>query len=376
MLVGEPIRILHVLGALNRGGAETMIMNIYRSIDRDVIQFDFMIHTEDECAFNEEIRQLGGRIFSTRKYKISNHALYKRDWAHFFENHDYKIVHGHMRSTAAIYLGIAKKKGAVTISHSHNTSNGTGLSAFAKQCLQYPIRWKSDYFISCSQIAGEWLFGKSMANSDRHFILKNAIELDRFVYNHEARQRVRKELGIDDDVMVIGHVGRFHEQKNHSFILEIFSAIVQKEPKSLLLFVGDGELRGFITNQIHKLGLERKVIMTGVRSDVPDLLQAMDIFLFPSKYEGLGMAIIEAQAAGLPCIISDQIPEEVHVTDLVTSISLTDDASIWRDAILTAVNPDKRTAPYKALKDAGYDIKQTAEWLQSFYKKIFINSKR
>ncbi|SJZ87871.1 glycosyltransferase family 1 protein [Garciella nitratireducens] len=363
----EPIRVLHVFGRLDTGGAETMIMNVYRNIDRSKVQFDFIVHTKEKCDFDGEVKHLGGKIHRIQQYIGRNHFQYKKAWHNFFRQHpEYNIIHGHMRSTAAIYLKIAKQYGLTTIAHSHSTSSGSGFSAIAKNILQYPIRYISDYFFACSENAGKWLFGKQILRSNKFFIVKNTIDSKSFVFNKLVRLKKRKEFNIEDK-FVIGHIGRFSYPKNHMFLLDIFKEIHKENENAILMLVGDGELRQQIERKIIDLNLLDNVIFTGVRSDVPELLQAMDVFVFPSLYEGLGIVTIEAQAAGVPCIVADTIPKEAYVTDLIKPICLKESAIIWAENILKYTNKFKRRNTYEEIKNSGYDILETTKWLQDFY---------
>lgn len=365
--MSNPVRVLQVFAEMNRGGAETMIMNLYRNIDRSKIQFDFIVHTEDKCAFDDEIYKLGGKIFRVPAYKGTNHLPYLKNWEHFFKKHpEYKIIHGHVRSTASIYLKTAKKCGLITIAHSHSTSSGNGLSAIAKNVLQFPIRHVADYFFACTKTAGEWLFGKKTCKKENFHILKNAIDAKKFVFNNVVRNRVRKELRIADK-FVIGHVGRFHSSKNHEFLIDIFKKVHETNDNAILLLVGEGDLQDTIRKRVYNLGLDNNVIFTGVRSDIPELFQAMDMFVFPSLYEGLGIVLIEAQASGLPCVIANTIPEEALITDNVKQVSLTESPKVWTEAILKRMDSYERKSTYAKIKDSGYDIEESHMWLQEFY---------
>lgn len=369
--MAEPIRILHVFGALDRGGAETMIMNLYRKIDRRKIQFDFIIHTNKNCDFNDEIKLLGGRIYHIPRYKGTNHFQYTKAWHIFFkDNPEYKIIHGHVRSTASIYLKIAKEYDLITISHSHNTSSGIGISSIVKKILQYPIRYTADYLFACSKPAGEWLFGKRACQKDNFIILNNAIDAEKFVFNEFVREGMKKSLDIDNDKFVVGHIGRFHPQKNHNFIVDIFKQVYDQDNKAVLLLVGDGDLRTKIEKKVMDLGLADNVVFTGVRSDIPELMQVMDIFLFPSLYEGLGIVAIEAQAAGLKCIVADTLPNEAFVTDLIQKIPLNKNAQDWANTVLKTKNYTKRNT-YNEIESKGFVITDTADTLQSFYKTLY-----
>jgi glycosyltransferase involved in cell wall biosynthesis len=366
-MMPEPIRVLQVFAQMNRGGAETMIMHLYRHIDRNKIQFDFIVHTEEKCAFDDEIEQLGGRIYRIPRYSGKNHFIYKRAWRDFFIKYpEYKIIHGHVRSTASIYLGIAKRYGLITIAHSHNTSSGKGFSAIAKNILQHSIRYTADYLFACSRLAGEWLFGEKACMSEKFFILNNAIEAKKFIFNVNIRAKKRKEFQIEDK-FVIGHIGRFHTQKNHKFLIDIFEKVHDRNKNAVLLLIGDGELRNLIAKKVDALGLTGSVIFTGIRSDIPELLQAMDIFVFPSLYEGLPVTLVEAQAAGLKIIAADTITEEIKLTNLVDFVQLTDSTSYWAEKVLQYTYGYERTNAYSEICKAGYDVKENAKWLEEFY---------
>lgn len=365
----EPKRVLHVLGRLDRGGAETLVMNLYRNIDRNKVQFDFVIHTTDKCDYNDEIKSLGGRIYSLPTYTGKNHLQYKKSWNRLFIDHpEYNIIHGHVRSTASIYLKVAKKNGLITIAHSHNTSSGIGFAAIVKYILQYKIRYTADFLFACSKNAGVWLFGKRACKKSNFYILNNAIDTEIFTFNEEIRLEKRNEFEISDK-FVIGHVGRFHTQKNHGFIIDIFKEVYDENKNTVLMLVGDGDLRHLIEEKVNKLGLIDNIIITGVRSDIPELYQAMDLFLFPSLYEGLGMVAIEAQASGLPCIIANTIPEEVYITSLVETLSLKDSANLWAKHVLNYTNGYNRLNMELEIKNARYDIKEIGLRMEQFYIK-------
>lgn len=365
----EPIRVLQVFAQMNRGGAETMIMNLYRNIDREKIQFDFIVHTNEKCAYDDEIVQLGGKIFRVPVYKGKNHLHYKKSWHMFFKEHpEYKIIHGHVRSTAAIYLKIANKYNRITIAHSHSTSSGSGISAVVKNIMQYPIRNTADYLFACSKSAGEWLYGKKACKKDNFYILNNAIDAKKFTFNQDVSNKVRKEFQLEGK-FVVGHVGRFNTPKNHSFLIDIFKVITDKNENSVLMLVGDGDMRKSIEKKVRDLELTDKVIFTGVRSDVPDLLQAINVFMFPSLYEGLGIAVIEAQAAGLPCIVANTVPKEVDITDLVRFLPLSKTSVEWANEILK-YKSEIRYNTFNEIRNANFDIEKNAKILLKSYINI------
>lgn len=364
----KPIRVLQVFGRMDRGGAETMIMNLYRNIDRSKVQFDFLVHTDDQCDYDGEIRKLGGNIYHIVRYTGKNHLLYIKKWHDFLESHpEFKIVHGHMRSTASIYLKIAKRYGLFTIAHSHSiASRGNTIERLIKNIMQIPVRFSADYFLACSNEAGKWLFGEKITSKDNYKVLKNAIDVKNYTFDEDKRSEMRKLLGVEDG-FVVGHVGSFTHPKNHKFLLNVFNEIQKQYQASLLLLIGEGELRAEIEKQISDLGLQEKVLLTGTISNVNEYLQAMDVFVFPSIFEGIGLATIEAQAAGLPCIVSDRIPREAFITDLIKSLPLNQNVGVWAQAILEIKNGFKRKDTSNEIYKAGYDVERNTRWLERFY---------
>ena len=279
------IRILHILGGLERGGAETMIMNLYRNIDRETVQFDFVIHTQEKQAYYEEILALGGRIYHFPAFDGKNLFLLKKLWNNFFKDHpEYKILHSHVRSYASIYFRIAKKYGLKLIIHSHSTSNGKGFISAVKHILQLPLRFQADYLMACSTESGKWLYGKKFYKKSNYRFIPNGIDMDQYDYSETTATAYRENLGLKDK-FVLGHVGRFHEAKNHAFLLDVFAGVCEQRSDAMLLLVGDGDIREKIESKIQRLGLENRVVMTGSRDDVSKLLQAMDVFVFPSLWE-------------------------------------------------------------------------------------------
>src|SRR5699024_580171 len=271
----KPIRILQVFSRMDRGGAETMIMELYRNINRSKIQFDFVVHTTDKCSFDDEIIALGGRIHRVPQYNVKNHFNYRKTWHNIFLTYpEYKIIHTHVRSTAPIYLKIAREYGLVTIAHSHSTSNGFGIIASLKNMLQKDIVSYSDYLLAASKKAGQWLFGSDNIIQDNFFVLNNAIDTDKFLYSSNKRLKIRNQLQLEDE-FVVGHIGSFGKPKNHRFLIDIFNELYKKNNNARLLLVGDGRLRSDIEAKIEKLGLKGKIILTGVQPNANDFLQAM-----------------------------------------------------------------------------------------------------
>ena len=375
----EPIRILNVVGRMDRGGIETLIMNVYRQIDRSKVQFDFLAHYGKENAdYNEEIRALGGRIYempvikSTTKTYYGRFFTYCRALKKFFKEHpEYHVVHGHMTNTAAIYMPIAKKYGKVThtIAHSHLTQTQktvSRLAALGTDVLRAPIRKEATDYFACSEMAALWLYKQEDLDAGRVHIIPNGVHTEKFDYNPEKRQAVRRDLGVEDAI-VLGHVGRFFPQKNHSQLLDIFCHYHAVHPNAVLLLVGEGELQEEMRQKAERLGLGDSVRFLGLRSDVEDLMQAMDLFLMPSLYEGLPVVGIEAQAAGLPMVVSTEITEELNITGQVHFVPLAEAPDVWAKVIDDTIGRYERASTVEMMKKAGYDIETTAAFLQDFY---------
>ena len=360
-----PIRILHMIGSLNIGGSQSMIINLHKSIDRSKVQFDYIIDHSDQLYYANTVKELGGKIFEMPTFKGCNFFEIKKSWSNFFKAHpEYKILHSHVRSYASLYLPIAQKAGLKTIIHSHSTSNGKGISSVVKRIMQYPLRFQADHFFACSKEAGAWLFGKKVVDSEKFHILQNAIDVDKYRFNQQIRDKYRKELGLGDKRTFI-HVGRFHPAKNHAFLLNLFAEIHKKNDNTVLLLAGDGELRSAIEQQMAKLNIQNAVVLLGSRNDVPNLLQASDCFLFPSAWEGFGMVAVEAQAAGIPCICSTGIPKSVAVVpDLCYFISI-DNIQQWLNCVNKVSPLFADTSEY--IQNAEFDIKITAKKMMNFY---------
>lgn len=366
------IRVLQMIGSLNVGGSQTMIMNIYRNIDRHKMQFDFILDHPNETYFAEEVKAMGAKIYTMPMFNGANAAEIKRDWNNFFYMHpEYKVLHSHVRSYASLYLPVAKKHGVKTIIHSHSTSNGTGAAAMAKNALQYPLKKQADVLMACSTEAGLWLYGEKAVKSDKYMFMPNGVDLERFSFSESKRSALRRELGIEGK-FVVGHVGRFLADKNHGFLVEAFAKLCEKRPDSVLLLVGEGQTQLDTARKAVALGVAEKVIMTGNRNDVPDLLCAMDVFAFPSVREGLPVTLIEAQAAGLPCIISENISPDVDVSALVKRLPI-DSAQRWADELMAK---QERMDVRADIIKAGFDVKDSAIKMYGLYRKLYKESER
>ncbi len=367
------IRILHVFHGMDCGGAENMIMNLYRKIDKSKIQFDFLVHTKKECFFDDEIKSLGGRIYRIPYFNGINYLTYIKALKDFFQNNnEHAIIHGHLGSCASIYLNIAKKHGRFTVAHSHSTKPEVmNAKDFLYRIFSYPTRFIADCFLACSVDGGISRYGEKTVQRGNFCVLKNAFDVKKYEFSEDIRNSKRKELGLENE-FVVGHVGRFNEVKNHTFLLKVFKSYTDTNENAVLLLAGDGELRNKIEEEAKALNIYDKIRFLGVRKDVNELLMAMDVFVFPSLYEGLGIVIMEAQATGLKCVISDNIPSEVNCTDLIIRKGLKETSDKWAQAI-SKDNYDRKKYN-KELIDCGYNIDDTAKWLEDFYLKICIDN--
>ncbi|MBC8080478.1 MAG: glycosyltransferase family 1 protein, partial [Gorillibacterium sp.] len=365
------LRVLHIVVNMNRGGAETLLMNLYRNTDRRIVQFDFL--TCKEGVFDDEIRELGGRIHRIPYVSEAGHSGYVKALQAFYATHpEYKVVHSHLDKMSGLPLSVAHKfEIPVRIAHSHNTqSEGGTLARLYKWIVGTRITPHATHMLACSQAAAKWLF---TSKSEQAVILPNGIDVEQFTYRADIRREVRSELGLPEGTFVIGHVGRFAQQKNHGFLLELFSRFHDQVADSVLVLVGVGPLQEEMQKRVEASGLADHVRFLGARSDVARLLQGMDTFVFPSLHEGLGIVIIEAQAAGLPCLISDSIPQEADLGfGFVEALPLTTSAK-WMEKLILLVTEDRsRIVSAGDIADKGYDIKQTAKQIQDFYVTVSV----
>lgn len=361
------IRVLHVFGKTDRGGAETMIMNYYKHIDRAKIQFDFVNHTIEECAYDKEIVSMGGRIFHIPQYKGYNHFQYRKAWKKLFKGHpEYKIIHIHYFSLAGAIVGIAKKCGVdIRITHVHSV--GTNASRFnpkliMSQLLKPCMLKYSTHFFACGEMAGKCYFG----NSRKYEVIPIAINTIDFLPDKEIGCYLRRQLNIPADALVVGHVGRFVSVKNHLFLLDIFEALKRKHPDSYLVMIGTGPLMDEVKKKIASLGLSDWVRLTGIQSNVNEWLQVFNVFVMPSILEGFPVSVVEAQAAGLPCVVSDTIDCTVNISKNVFFVSLKAGTDKWSDTILKSSKKDYKNS-FAEVEKSQYDIKYATSRLVNFY---------
>ncbi len=356
------IRVLQCVNNMHRAGLETMLMNYYRNIDRSKIQFDFLTHRPERSDYDDEIEQLGGRVYYAPRLYPQNYAAYFSYMKTFFHEHpEYKIVHSHIDSMSFFPLLAAKRAGVpIRISHSHSTSIDKDFKYVLKQFFRSQLLKVANYRFSCGEDAGRFLFrGKPFE------IIPNAIDADAFSYDPNMRASVRRELNIEGK-FVIGHVGRFNYPKNHSFLIRLFSRVAKSEENACLLLIGTGENEQMIKDLVSKEGLEKKVLLLGNRNDVQRLYQAMDVFVLPSLFEGIPMVGVEAQFSGLPCLFSENVSREVLFTEDCRFLKL--DMDCWEKAIL-ALRDRERTST--KTDNGQYDIKAARIILEEKYTELY-----
>ena len=357
------IRVLQYIPAFDYGGIETFIGNIYKNIDKNKIQFDFLVEIDINKDIANILRKDGAQIYQVPNMTV-NVLKYIKAIDNLIKKKNYKIIHCHDSLSRPLLPMIGRLRGVPhIIFHSHSASYGNVKKVFLRRILKNISILFSNHYLACSKEAAEFCFGKRKAK--KSIIIKNAIELEKYKYNKEVRKEARKELNIENS-FVVGHVGRFCEVKNHNFIIDVFTEVKRKIPDSKLVLVGDGPLFVDIKEKIEKLKLHDDVILTGTRPDVENILQAIDVFIFPSQSEGLGIVGIEAQACGLKVFASEKIPVDMKISNLVEFVSLNKDAEFWAKRIIEA-KEYKRKNNYAEIQNSAYNIKKVGKEMQDFY---------
>ena len=374
------IRVLQVFTIMDRGGAESMIMNYYRKIDKSKIQFDFLVHRDKKGAYEAEIKALGGNIY--RLPAISPfypYSYYKKLRAFMNSHYNYSIIHSHINTFSSFPLKIAKEyQIPCRIAHAHIAldrlnlktiiRNKEGVTEVLKHITKLILRMRINTYpthsFSCGQKAGNWLFGNTPFKT-----MNNAVDSERFQYNSDIEKEYKGKLQMNK-AMIIGHIGRFDSQKNHSFLLNIFAELLKKKPDSKLILIGDGPLKKKVENEAKTLSIHEDVNFLGVRQDIPELLQIMDVFVFPSIYEGLPVTLIEAQSSGTHILAADTISEEVKITDLIEFVGLNKSPEFWAEKIIS-IKTNKISKPNtkELIIKNGYDIISNTKKLETFYLK-------
>ena len=363
----KQIKVLHVGSALGGGGVEMVLYNFYSNMDRSKIHFDFIVNSKEVGMIEQKMLEYGSQVCHLPGKK-DNIFKYMLGLKKVMSTSKYDIIHVHQDQLSFIPLFFAMISGIkIRIAHCHNANIKMNIfnKCFMKTCGYFTKLFSTKWF-ACGLDAGRFLWGNKAVKQGKVFVLNNAIDIDKFTFNADIRNQMRKELGIEDK-FVIGNVGRLSYQKNHEFLIRIFNEIYKIDKKAVLLLVGKGELEENVKEQVKNLGLSEAVKFLGVRNDVPCLLQAMDVFLLPSRYEGLPVVLVEAQTAGLPCFASSTITAEIGVTKLLHYISLDKPAKYWAHEILKYACGYERIDTSLSIKQSGYDIKQEAKKLEQFY---------
>ena len=385
------IRVLQVLGSTSLGGAESRIMDLYRHMDRDRIQFDFLVTRGNTGHFDAEIESLGGHVYTVQGDRIFNHKSYVREVRDFFRTHsDYAAVHGHITSTASIYLPIAKKAGIpLTIAHARSAGVDSGIKGTLTNILRRNLSDRCDKMIACSDLAAKAVFGEHSYTDGLVKIMPNAVEVNDYAINQQERDRVRKEYDIEDR-FIIGHTGSFREAKNHRFLIQLFAEYVNLRNDAVLMLVGAGSLMREMKALVDELdknavsagkeSIKDKIIFTGEQSPIAPFYQAFDALVFPSIYEGMPGTVVEAQASGLRCLVSDRVTRLVKVTDLVEFESLDKSATQWAEKLNSMYGTTSADALWhercnenrfiqQMMKDSDYDVNNQVIYYSDLYIK-------
>lgn len=363
-------RLLCLVSNMNAGGAETFLMKIYRNIDRNMYQMDFCVNVIDKCFYEDEIKNMGGILYRIPS-RTSNYKEHNKQLKSIIEENNYNyILVVSSSSTSFLDLKVAKKAGAkVRAIRSSNSQGAKGVRKIIHFTGKLLFSKYATIMLAPSDLAAEYLFGKKAIKNGQVEFLHNAVDLDYFKFDYSSRGRIRDNYEIDDNTLLIGHIGRFYKQKNHMFLIDVFYEIQKQKPDSVLFLVGSGDLECVIKEKVKTLNIEDKVLFLGTRSDIPALLSAMDVFVFPSFYEGMPNTVIEAQATGLPCIISDTITKEANITDKTKFLSLDSSATYWARKVLDCNISKIDRNTHNAFFEQRYDIDScTDQFVRSIFK--------
>lgn len=358
------IRILQCVNNMQRAGLETLLMNYYRNIDREKLQFDFLMHRSEPSAYDDEIESMGGRIFRAPRLYPHNYPAYFAHMSRFFREHpEYTIVHSHIDAMSWLPLLAARRAGVpVRIAHSHNTDIDRDMKYPLKQMFRFLLPTVTTHRAACGTEAGRFLF-----RGGDFQIIPNAVDAAAFAYDAALRHDKRLELGLND-ALVMGHAGRFTDVKNQAFLVDVLYQVLRAEPEAMLLLAGTGAREGAVKEKAAAMGLADRVLFLGSRSDMAGLYQAMDVFVMPSLFEGLPVVGVEAQFAGLPCVFSDRITRELAFTERCSFLSLEGGAALWAEEILCRY---RARLPRTGVRCPDYDIKQAAKALEEYYMRLY-----
>ena len=367
-MVTYPIKVLMIVCQMNRGGLESRLMDIIRHNDYGTIQIDVFTYRKEAGVFDEEIRKLGGKVYYNPPLNVKNMFWYVNYFAIFLKQHpEYKIIHAHQDAWCSVFCKGAKKAGVpVRIAHSRTAIQNQNIADIVKNIIKVPTRkYATDYF-AVSDKAAVWLFGKKIVEAGSVIILPNAIENEKYTFSKQIREEMRHKLNLSNKKIVI-HVGNFTAPKNHPFLVKVFEKMTEKEKDAVLILVGGGEQENIIS-LVREKNLQNKVMFMGSRNDVNDLLQAADVMIFPSVFEGLPGAVLEAQAAGLPCLLSDTITKNVEITPCVEWLSLKDNSIFeWSEKAIKMMELERMDTREHFIK-CGFNISTLVESLSNYYK--------
>lgn len=360
----EPLRVLQIVPNMHAAGLETLIMNIYRNIDRDKLQFDFLVHYKERHFYDDEIEKLGGHIYRLSFREDGNILKYLKDLNVFFGKHKYDIVHCHMASTAIFTLGFAKLYGVkYRILHSHNSNTDNTVKGRFKNLLLKISKIFANRYFSCGVEAGKFLYGNA-----KFEVIHNAIDIDTF---SKAERKHDSVLDTLQGKFVIGHVGRFTVQKNHDFLINVFYEYHLINANSILVLIGEGELENFIKEKVDRLGIKDSVIFYGTSNHMERIYKWFNVFVLPSIFEGLPVVGVESQAAGIPCLYSDKITKEVGFTPLVSFLPIDKGSTVWVDELEKIRNSNYKSEDMtEYIRKAGYEIKTEALRIQKIYQSL------
>ena len=369
----KPIRVLQILGIVANGGVEAVIMNYYRNIDKSKIQFDFVVHSDADENYINKVLAMEAKVYKVTPYN-KNIFKFMYEIYRIIKSNQYQIVHSNMNALSGFALLPACLAGAkVRILHNHTTdSKEEKIRSLIKRVLRPFAKLFANQYWACSKLAAEWMYGENAVTNGKVTIINNAIDLEKFKFNKEKRELIRKKLGLEN-CFVIGHVGRFMKQKNHEFLIDIFNEVLKQKENARLLLIGDGNLKSLIEAKVQNLGIEKAVIFLGVRNDIADLYNVMDVFVFPSFYEGLGMVVIEAQVNGLPTIVSIAIPAEAKISEYIKFISLQQPLKDWLNEVENAKRKELNISDELLKK---FDIREESKKLENLYLKLIKGKSR
>lgn len=360
-----------VLGCTGMGGTETFILNLLRNIDLSRFQIDLAVNdVVERDGITDECREIGCRIYTLPYFKVYNYWTFVRTWKAFLKKHHYDIVHGHTTDSGAVYLRIAKEAGCVTIAHSHSAGyRGGWMERLVKRFFAHRVGRVADYWFACSDKAAERVFGKNYRNHERFYDIPNAINAENYSYDSAKAKTIRKQVGVQDEELLCGHVGSFTAPKNHDFLLDVFAEVLKMRPEARLMCCGTGGLIQQVKEKAIALGILDRIVFTGVVKNVSVYMMAMDVFVFPSLFEGFPIAVIEAEATGLPVVMSDVITKEVDMTDLVHRHSLGKTAEMWAKTIC-AITSCNRSEYNQMIAESKYNMRTSIKLISSLYEEM------